>query len=83
MDEDLKRCSKCKTISSKCNFNKDFSTNDGLNPICKVCRLEYYNEKRAQRLQYQKLYAKQNRARIKIYEKNKRKTDFNFKLILI
>ena len=76
----MKRCSKCKTISLKCNFNKDVSTRDGLNPICKVCRLRYYNEKRGQKLQYQKLYAKQNRMRINKYEKNKRKTDFNYKI---
>ena len=67
--DDMKRCSKCKTISLKCNFNKDVSTRDGLNPICKVCRLRYYNEKREQKLQYQKLYAKQNRMRINNYEK--------------
>ena len=78
--DDLKKCSKCKTISLKCNFNKDVSTRDGLNPICKVCRLRYYNEKREQKLQYQKLYTKQNRARINNYEKNKRKTDFNYKI---
>ena len=78
--DDMKRCSKCKTISLKCNFNKDVSTRDGLNPICKVCRLRYYNEKREQKLQYQKLYTKQNRARINNYEKNKRKTDFNYKI---
>ena len=80
MDEDLKKCSKCKTISSKCNFNKDISTKDGLNPICKVCRTEYYNNKREQRIEYNKFYAKQNRARINLYEKNKRKTNLNFKL---
>ena len=78
--DDMKRCSKCKTISLKCNFNKDVSTRDGLNPICKVCRLRYYNEKRERKLQYQKLYAKQNRTVINNYEKNKRKTDFNYKI---
>ena len=79
MDE-LKKCSKCKTISSKSNFNKDVSTRDGLNPICRVCRLKYYNEKREQKLQYQKLYAMQNRSRINNYEKNKRNLDFNYKI---
>ena len=78
--DDMKICSKCKTISSKSNFNKGVSTRDGLNPICKVCRLKYYNDKREQKLQYQKLYTKQNRARINNYEKNKRKTVFNYKL---
>ena len=76
----MKICSKCKTISSKSNFNKDVSTRDCLNPICKVCRLKYYNDKREQKLQYQKLYAKQNRSRINNYEKNKRKADFNYKI---
>ena len=69
MDEDLKKCSICKTTSSKCNFNKDVSRKDGLNPICKVCRREY-----------NKFYAKQNRARINLYEKHKGKTNLNFKL---
>ena len=48
MDE-LKKCSKCKMISLKSNFNKDKTKNDGLNPICKVCRIGYYNEKREQK----------------------------------
>ena len=78
--DDVKRCSKCKIISSKCNFNKDVSTKDGLNPISKVCRMGYYNKKHEQNLLYQKLFAKQNQARINNYEENKRKTDFNYKI---
>ena len=78
--DDMKKCSNCKTLSLKCNFNKDVSTRDGLNPICKVCRLTYYNEKREQKFQYHKLYAKQNRARINKYEKKKRKINLNFKI---
>ena len=78
--DDVKKCCKCKTIALKCNFNKDSSTRDGLNPICRVCRLRYYNEKRNQRIEDSKLYAKQHRAKINLYEKNKRKTNINFKL---
>ena len=52
--DDVKKCSKCKTITSKCNVNKDLSTKDGLNPIFKVCRIGYYNEKRKQRIVYGK-----------------------------
>ena len=52
--DDMKKCSKCRTISLKCNFNKDVSARYGLNPICKVCRLKYYNEKRKQRIEYSK-----------------------------
>ena len=79
MDE-LKKCSKCKTISLKSKFNKDKTKNDGLNPICKVCRIGYYNEKREQRREYGKFYARQNRARINTYERFKRKNDPNFNL---
>ena len=43
-----KKCSECKNISWKCNFKKDVSTKDGLNPFCKVCRIGYYNESREQ-----------------------------------
>ena len=56
-------------ISSKCNFKKDASTKDGSNPICKVCRIGYYIEKREQRIEYSKFYARQSRARISLYEK--------------
>ena len=79
MDE-LKKCSKCKTISLKSKFNKDMNKNDGLNPICKVCRIGYYNEKREQRREYGKFYARKNRARINTYERLKRKNDPNFNL---
>ena len=64
-------------ISSKCKFNKDISTKDGLNPICKVYRMGYYIEKHEQTIEYSKFYARQNRARINLYEK---KTFLNFKL---
>ena len=43
--DDVKKCSKCKTISSICNFNKNVSTKDGLNPTCKVCRMGNYIKK--------------------------------------
>ena len=49
--DDMKRCSKCKMISSKGNFNKDVSTKEGLNLICKVCRMGYYNKEREQRIE--------------------------------
>ena len=44
MDEDIKRCSKCKLIQGIENFNKDKNRKDGLNSICRLCRKKYYNE---------------------------------------
>ena len=73
---DMKKCSKFKTISSKCNFNEDNSNKDGLNPNSKVCSIGYYSEKREQKIEYQKFYAMQNRVRIILYEKIRKKNKF-------
>ena len=96
MDEDLKKCSKCKTFSSKSNFNKDVSTEDGLYNRCKVCRKEYYMNNSIKLIQKQKDYYSENRDRIKecqmkhhdkimtqkkIYTNNRYKTDINYRLI--
>ena len=40
MDE-LKKCSKCKTISLESNFNKDRTRRDGYRSECKFCVTEY------------------------------------------
>ena len=76
----MNRCSICGNIPLECNFYKDISKRDGLKPICKVCRIGDYNEKHEQKIEYQKFYAKQNRAKKNLYEKNKGKTNLNFKL---
>ena len=80
MDEDLKKCSQCKMISSKCNFNKDISTKDGLNPICKVCTIGYYDEKRKQRIECSNSYARKNRAKINLYEKKEKQNKLQISL---
>ena len=94
--DDIKKCSKCKTISSKCNFNKDVSTKDGLYNQCKVCRNEYYMNISIKLIQKQKGYYYEKRERIKecqrknhnkiiarkkIYSNNRYKTDIIYRLI--
>ena len=73
MDE-LKKCSKCKTISLKSNFNKDRTRRDGYRSECRFCVTEYnknyYNINRDLELE-----------RCKKYKNNKYKTDINFRLI--
>ena len=64
--DDMKRCSKCKTISSKSNFYKDITKIDGYRPDWKFCTKQYRYE---------------NREKRNIYLKNRRKMDLNFKLI--
>ena len=77
MDEDLKRCSSCEIIQVVENFSKDRKCKDGLCPLCKCCRKDYYSKN----LDKFKLYNEQNRKRRNIYLKSKRETDINFRLI--
>ena len=65
MDEDLKKCSKCKMECLKLNFYKDITRKDGLRIYCKSCTNQHHNNRKEQR---------------NAYEKQKRKTDLNFKL---
>ena len=67
--DDVRKCSKCKTFSSKSIFYSDISTKDGLNPICKICRRGYYEE----HFDKNKNYREQ-------YDENRKETDLNFKL---
>ena len=45
MDEDLKRCSRCEIIQMIENFSKGRNCKDGLCPLCKCCRKDYYSKK--------------------------------------
>ena len=42
MDEDLKRCSRCEIKKVIENFSKERKCKDGLCPLCKCCRKDYY-----------------------------------------
>ena len=77
MDEDLKRCSRCEIIQVIENFSKDRYCKDGLCPLCKCCRKDYY----LKHLDKIKINNEQNRERRNIYLKNKRETNVNFRLI--
>ena len=77
MDEDLKRCSRCEILQVKENFSNDRKCKDGLCPLCKCCRKDYF----LKNLDKIKIYNEENRERRNIYLKNKRETDINFRLI--
>ena len=62
-EEALKICSNCERISSKPNLQNDLSERDGLKLICKICRIGHFNEKFEQKLEYQKIYNRQNRVK--------------------
>ena len=63
---ELKRCSMCRILCLKFNFYKDNKTKDGVQRICIICTKQYHNNRKERR---------------NAHERQKRKTDFNFKLI--
>ena len=79
MDE-IKKCSKCKTLSLISNFYKDRTKNDGYRPSCKRCTNQYYYDNRNRILNNHKIYMKENRSKINAYERQKRENDCKIKL---
>ena len=87
----IKKCSKCGIISSKSNFQKNKLTKSGVRSECITCRRKFYNENQEKIKKYysenrdrisnnQKLYNKENRRKINLYEKKRREPDFVYKL---
>ena len=65
-DYDLvKKCCRCKNILLKSNFNRNKTKRDGIQNICVICFKQYLNNRKERR---------------NILDKQRRKTDFNFKL---
>ena len=65
-DYDLvKKCCRCKNISLKSNFHKNNKRRDGVQGLCKICFKQYHNNRKERR---------------SILDKERRKTDLNFKL---
>ena len=62
----IKKCSKCKTFSSKTHSYKDITKTDGYRPECIICTKQYRYD---------------NSEKRNIYLKNRRKIDLNLKLI--
>ena len=65
-NEILKKCCRCQNIFLKSNFNKDNKRRDGIQSICIICFEDYHNIRKERR---------------SILDKERRKTDLNFKLV--
>ena len=94
----IKKCCRCGIISLKSNFHKNKKSKDELNSICKGCMKDYYFNNSIKLIQKQKVYNLKNHDRIKHYKnenrekindynkkynKQRRRTDVNFRLILM
>ena len=62
----LKKCSRCENILLKSNFHKKNKRRDGVQGICIICLKNYHNNRKERR---------------NVLDKEKRRTDLNFKLI--
>ena len=60
--ESLENCCRCEILQVIENFSKDREIKDGLYPLCKSCRNEYY----LKNLDKMKIYNEQNGERIRI-----------------
>ena len=66
-DYDLvKKCCRCQNILLKSNFNKDNKRRNGIQRICIICFKDYHNNRKERR---------------SVLDKERRKTDLNFKLV--
>ena len=63
---EFKTCSMCEILCLKFNFHKDTKRKDGVQRICIICTKQYHDNRKEQR---------------NALERQKIKTDFNFKLI--
>ena len=81
MDEDLKKCSKCKNILLKSNFHKSKNMCDGLYTQCKVCTKKYYLDNRDRIKEYQLKNGDRINTRTYEYFENRIEKDVNFRLI--
>ena len=64
-NEVFKKCCRCQNILLKSNFNKH-NKRDGVQNICVICFKDYHNNRKERR---------------SILDKERRKTDINFKLV--
>ena len=62
----VKKSSKCKNIPLKSNFHKRSKSNDGFHPQCKICKNEFYVDKKNHLLNKQNFYNKKNRNKKRI-----------------
>ena len=65
-NEILKKCCRCQNSLLKSNFNKNNKRRDGVQNICVICFKDYHNGRKERR---------------SILDKERRKTDINFKLV--
>ena len=68
-------------ISSKPNLFKDIDKKDGYRPYLKICCQKFYYSNQNKIINNHKNFNEKNRSKINTYERQRRKTDFIFKLV--
>jgi len=70
-----KRCYKCKGVKEKSEFNKDRSTKDGHDNMCRLCKKEYRENNREAIREQKKEYYKNNREAIRERDRERYKNN--------
>ncbi len=68
-----KICTTCELKKTINKFHKDNSREDGIYPICKKCRVFYYNKNREKIIKHKKIYRENNIEKLKKYSAKYRK----------
>ena len=76
----IKICNRCFQEKPLNNFYKLKISADGYKNQCKECIKQYYRENKDRILEVRKQYCHQNRNKINEYNRNKRITDYNFRI---
>ena len=64
LDSTNKTCTKCKQEQTVAAFSKDKGRKDALQPQCKKCRAEWYQDNKEKRVAQQKAWCKANKEKI-------------------
>lgn len=68
----MRICTICKIEKAESEFYKDRSNKDGYKSSCKICQKKYEGENRDKILEYQRIWRKENKDKIKKYSEENR-----------
>ena len=63
----MKKCTRCGEVKDESEFYKQKASKDGLQPVCKSCLKNYYQQNKEKILACQKNYCQQNKDKVSAY----------------
>jgi hypothetical protein len=74
----MKTCNHCRLDKELCEFGKDRTSRDGVNPKCRLCCQEFQRKRRLEKSRYDRDYRERNRDRLRLRDRERaaRRTDW-------